>query len=165
MFTSFKGILLTATVAVGGALLAVGCGGTTNAQSPAKPAVTLNYQIVAADDGDKGPDGATHDTFKLLNPQPVAVGQKVTLSFTNKDDAQHSFTAPDLGINVVVPGSKDENTPGTITYTFTASKAGKFRWYCAIPCDSDNDGWAMTADSNGTDQENFMAGYITVNAS
>jgi hypothetical protein len=40
------------------------------------------------------------------------------------------------------------------TYTLLVSKAGHFRWLCAIPCDSPTKGWAMT-------HAGYMAGYIT----
>lgn len=37
-----------------------------------------------------------------------------------------------------------------------------FRWYCAIPCDGDSQGWAMTPSAMGFGREGFMAGTITV---
>ena len=138
-----------------------GCGNTGSASSADQGAAVINYTVVGPDDGDVGPDGNKHDTFKTTDSTTVALGQKVTLKFTNKDDAQHSFTLPDLGINILIPGAKDDKD-GTTTYTFTASKSGTFRWFCAIPCDSDNEGWAMKAGTAGNDQDNFMAGYITV---
>lgn len=138
-----------------------GCGNSTSAASSDQGATVINYTVVGPDDGDVGPDGAKHDTFKTTDSTSVQLGQRITLKFTNTDDAQHSFTLPDLGINVMIPGAKD-GKDGTTSYTFTASKAGTFRWFCAIPCDSDNNGWAMTAGKTGTDQDNFMAGYITV---
>ena len=152
-----------AASAVGALALLSACGGSANAKEAAPPATqVINYTAVAADDGVAGPDGATHDTFTTADSTTIKLGTRVTLNFTNKDDAQHSFTLPELGINVVLPAAKDDNTPGVTSYTFTATKAGTYRWFCAIPCDSDNNGWAMTASAKGSDQDSFMAGYLTV---
>jgi len=136
-------------------------GGGANAGSGGKAPVTLNYKIVGADDGKVATDGNKHDVFQALDLQPVQVGQQVTIKIENEDDAQHSMTSPDLGLNIMVPGAKD-GTPGVVTYTFTPTTAGSFRWFCAIPCDSDNQGWDMTQGTKGPDQEDFMAGFITV---
>lgn len=143
------------------ALSACGSQSTANNENTAGGGQVIKYTIVGADDGNKGPDGKTHDTFSTQDSTSIPVGTKVTLQFTNKDDGQHTFTLPDLGINVMVPGAKNDN-PGTATYTFTASKAGSYRWYCAIPCDTDNNGWAMTKATAGNDQDGFMAGTLTV---
>src|SRR5579872_3073801 len=34
-------------------------------------------------------------------------------------------------------------TPWTTTASFTASKKGTFRWYCALACDAGGHAWAM----------------------
>ena len=158
-------------VTLGGTLLGAAgllalsaCGSQTaaNSENSAGGGQVIKYTIVGADDGNKGPDGKTHDTFSTKDSTSITAGSTVTLKFENADDAQHSFTLPDLGINVIVPGAKDDSHPGTTSYTFTASKTGTFRWYCAIPCDTDNNGWAMKTSSAGNDQDGFMAGTLTV---
>ena len=151
-------------------ITAAACGGSSSASLPgdtlgapaAQSDVTINYKVVGSEDGDVGPDGNKHDTFKTLDPTTLKVGQVVTLNFTNTDGMPHSYTLPDLGINVTVPGTMNGMT-GSATYTFTASKAGTFRWFCAIPCDSDQSGWAMTmTPGSGMGQDGFMAGSLTV---
>jgi hypothetical protein len=55
-------------------------------------------------------------------------------------------------------------TPSTTTFTITFPKAGTFRWFCSLPCDAGQGGWAMTTDrlGEGADQTGFMAGIVTV---
>jgi heme/copper-type cytochrome/quinol oxidase subunit 2 len=126
-----------------------------------RAAVVLNYSIVGADDGNVGPDGKKHDTFVALNPMPIQAGQPVTISIKSTDEMPHSMTSPELGLNIMVPAAKD-GTPGTVDFTFTPAKPGVYRWYCAIPCDDDAHGWAMTPGAKGFGQEGFMAGTISV---
>jgi uncharacterized cupredoxin-like copper-binding protein len=54
----------------------------------------------------------------------IGLGQEVQLTVTNKGALAHTFTAPDLGINLEVPGGKTEST------IFTADKAGAFELIC-----------------------------------
>ena len=156
---------LAGAAGIAGAFVITGCGAPATAESAKVYApVTLNYKVTAPEDGLVGSDGNKHDTFYFLNEQPVHVGQLVTISITNYDDMPHSFTSPELGINLQIPGAPSDSQPSITTYTFTPSKAGTFRWFCAIPCDSDTNGWAMKTSAKGPDQDNFMAGYITVTA-
>ncbi len=100
----------------------------------------------------KGPDGQWHDAI-LGGNLTVKAGQAVTVTVSNYDDAPHSYTAPDLNLNVKLPGAKG-NTPGTVKFTFKApAKAGTYQWFCAYPCDP----WAMAHDG-------FMRGHVTVTA-
>ena len=122
----------------------------------------LTFQAVGPEDATVvGPDGAKHDILAATSGTTVKKGIPVTITITNKDSSQHSLTSPDLGLNIVVPGATASGD-GTISYTFTPTKTGSFRWFCAIPCDSDNAGWDMTSDGTGNGQNNFMAGFITV---
>ena len=148
------------------ALVACGSGGQAGTKSvdnaSGSPAQLLAFQVTGPENAAfLGPDGAKHDLFVATSSTTVKVGVPVTITVTNKDSSQHSMTSPDLGLNIVVPGSTDKGD-GTISYTFTPTKAGSFRWFCAIPCDSDNAGWDMTSDGTGNGQNHFMAGYITV---
>jgi hypothetical protein len=153
---------------VGVALLLTACGGSGSnsgsgqAAGKVLPPVTLHFKIVGPDDGNTGPDGAKHDTFVALDPQPIAVGQQVTISIENTDDVPHSLTSPELGLNILAQPAKSDDQSTTTTYSFTPAKAGTFRWFCAIPCDSDNNYWDMQSSEKGPSQDNFMAGYITV---
>ncbi len=150
-------------------LVACGSGAASNSGSQASsnsvssaPAQLLNFQVVGPEDATfLGPDGAKHDVMAVVGSSTVKVGTPVTITITNKDTSQHSMTASELGINIVIPAATDKGD-GTISYTFTPTKAGTFRWFCAIPCDSDNAGWDMTSDGHGSGQMNFMAGLITV---
>lgn len=142
------------------ALAGSGCGSATQAQAPAPPApVTLHYQIKP--DGKPGPDGKLHDSFFALDPTTVKVGQKVTIEVVNYDGGQHSMTFNDLGLNWIIPGKdKASGTPGSFSTTLTLTRAGRFRWYCAIPCDGGSGRWAMGVSAAGMGQDDFMAGYL-----
>jgi len=168
---NFKKLLGSVPVALGiavGGIALVACG-SASTNLPAQTVIQvqpaaqlLSFQVVGPDDATiTGPDGNKHDVFVATSATTVKVGQPVTITITNKDDVQHSMTSPDLGLNIVIPAATDKGD-GTISYTFTPTKAGTFRWFCALPCDTDNAGWDMTPDSAGSDQLGFMAGTITV---
>jgi plastocyanin len=93
-----------------------------------------------------GPDGKKHDAFTKTE-FAVKVGQPLTLQIDNTDNAPHSITSPVAGVNIIAQ-------PGVHTYTLVVTKAGRFEWYCMLPCDSDANGWAMQ-------NPGFMSGYIT----
>ncbi len=119
----------------------------SSAAAPAPAAVatkTVSLQIVGG--AKLGPDGKKHDIFTKTNFN-VKAGQPLKLRINNTDDVPHSITAPVPGLNITVQ-------PGTHTYTLVVKQAGRFQWFCIIPCDSDANGWAMQ-------HAGFMAGYIT----
>jgi heme/copper-type cytochrome/quinol oxidase subunit 2 len=147
------------------AIGACGSGGQASSDNPVPVAAQLlSYQIVGPDAAPvPGPDGNKHDIFSALGSTTVKVGVPVTITITDKDDVPHSMTSSDLGLNIVVPARTDKGD-GVATFTFTPTKIGTFRWFCAIPCDTDNAGWDMTSDGSGSGQLNFMAGNITVTA-
>jgi heme/copper-type cytochrome/quinol oxidase subunit 2 len=89
-----------------------------------------------------GPDGKMHDSFTQTD-FAVKVGQPVLLRIHNADSAPHSITAPATGVSITV-------LPGTHTYSLVATTAGRFEWFCVLPCDP----WSMT-------HPGYMAGYIT----
>lgn len=93
-----------------------------------------------------GPDGKKHDAFTKTE-FAVKVGQPLKLRIDNTDDVPHSIDSPAAGVNIIAQ-------PGVHTYTLLTKAAGKFQWYCMIPCDSDAHGWAMQ-------NPGFMSGYIT----
>jgi hypothetical protein len=77
----------------------------------------------------------------------TAVINGKTVSSINPDDAAHTFTVPDLDINVPLPGiaSDAKNqcavTPctlaqahNTIRFSFRSPGPGTYRWQCFVPC-------------------------------
>ena len=94
----------------------------------------------------KGPDGKMHDAFSVADYR-VNAGVPITLVVDNKDDQPHSISSPGAGVSIITK-------PGRHTYTLLVRKVGRFFWYCAFPCDSDANGWAMK-------NPGFMSGYIT----
>ena len=116
---------------------------TALASKPA-PATAISVKIVGA--VKMGPDHKKHDIFTKTN-YAVKVGQPVRITIDNTDDAPHSITAPAAGVNIIAQ-------PGVHTYTMLVTTAGKFQWYCMLPCDGDAGGWAMQ-------HPGYMSGYIT----
>ena len=130
------GMASTVTAA---AAVAAGPAASVAATPTAVPKV-VDVKVIA--EGKKGPEGTMHDEFTVTNFR-VNVGQPVTLHIVNTDTTVHSITSAEAGVNIVVQ-------PGTHNYTLEVSKAGKYQWNCAFPCDP----WAMA-------HPGYMAGYIT----
>lgn len=110
---------------------------------------------VKADDehGRFGPDKQWHDAF-LPADFSVRAGSTVTVTVNNYDGGPHTFTAPSMNLNAIIPGGGSLSAPKTVTFTFKApAKPGKYQWWCAVPCDP----WAMAHDG-------YMRGYVTVTA-
>ncbi len=87
-------------------------------------------------------DGKLHDAFSTTNFY-VHTGQPIQLVIDNTDSAAHSIVAPGAGVSIMVK-------PGTHTYTLLVRKAGRFQWFCGMPCDP----YSMTHDG-------YMRGFIT----
>ncbi len=67
------------------------------------------------------------DLFFKPNTLTVAKGTKVQLTVKNTGAIEHTFTFPEYSINdVLQPGASQ-------SVSFTASTAGTFYWYCAVP--------------------------------
>ncbi|MGN6255031.1 MAG: cupredoxin domain-containing protein [Solirubrobacterales bacterium] len=141
-----------------GALLAVAfkldngsqSGIATAASAPAKiESVRLTVKS-DEEQGRQGSDGAWHDAF-LPADFSVKAGSVVKVTIYNYDEGEHTFTAPGLGTNVTISAGSPEK-PSVTTFTFRApQKAGRYEWFCALPCDP----WAMSHDG-------FMRGYVTI---
>ncbi|ATY84619.1 hypothetical protein CVV65_06395 [Kyrpidia spormannii] len=101
-----------------------------------------------------GPDGKLHDAY---TPGDITVkaGQPVELTIYNLGKKGHPFISSALGVNVPVQGSQGTGEPAVFKTTFTPQKPGKYTWICGLPCDGENNQWAMSHD-------NYMMGYITV---
>jgi hypothetical protein len=68
-------------------------------------------------------------------------------SVINPDDASHTFTVPELGLSVPLPGVADDaknqcsaapctlaEAHTTITFSFMTPGPGTYRWQCFVPC-------------------------------
>lgn len=119
---------------------AVSAGATA---SRTAPPTAISVKIVGA--VKMGPDHKKHDIFTKTD-YAVKVGRPVRITIDNTDDAPHSITAPAAGVNIIAQ-------PGVHTYTMLVTTAGKFQWYCMLPCDGDAGGWAMQ-------HPGYMSGYI-----
>ena len=135
------------------------CGGASSPAAPAGPVIT--YTIGNGARGDVGPDGKRHDTFKATSPTQVPAGSTVTVRVTNYDLIPHSFSSDDLKFQQMIRASKD-GSPMVTTFSFKVAGPGTYRWYCMLPCDPENQDWAMGNGGHGMGQDGFMAGYITV---
>jgi hypothetical protein len=81
----------------------------------------------------------TRGGVEILNGKAV--------STINPDDAAHTFSVPDLDINVPMPGvdanAKNQcavapctlaEAHNTITFSFVSPGPGTYRWQCFVPC-------------------------------
>ena len=135
---------------------------TTAQTSTVGKYANITLVVKGSQDGIIGPDGKTHSAFIPCN-FTVYVGQTVNLTVINYDDGQHSFTSTALGVNFFIPERTSASVPSVSNFQFTVTKAGVFRWWCALKCDIDRNGWAMTKGKDGgIGQLGFMAGYVTV---
>jgi hypothetical protein len=133
----------TVTVTNGAAAPAAPTGSSTTAATTT-PTKVISLKIVGG--AKLGPDGKKHDYFTKTE-YAVKVGKPIDLKIDNTDDVEHSITSPQIGVNIIVK-------PGVHTYQLVVKEAGRFSWFCVIPCDSDANGWAMQ-------HAGFMSGYIT----
>ena len=122
----------------------------TTAQTNNQVQTAANQYLVIQTDSKVGPDKKVHDAF-VNGDIKITEGQAVTLHFLNYDDAPHTYTSADLGLNVAIKGSTKKGVPAETTYTFTPTKTGTFNWMCAGKCDP----WAMT-------HKGYMQGTVTV---
>lgn len=158
--------LTTYLVLLGAAIACVAFAVSTATASPATSKTAYTTMIIVGHTlGQKGSDGLNHDTTYGANFS-VERGQKTTVTVYNYDEGPHTITNKALGLNVAIPGAKDEvkGVPSKTIFSFTPKKAGKFRWFCSLPCDKGQGYWAMNATKAGMGRDGFMAGYITVTA-
>ena len=101
-----------------------------------------------------GPDGKLHDAYTPTDLTALA-GQKVIVTVYNYDTGPHSFTAPSLHLNVLIPAARRTGVPAIKVFSFTAHTAGIYRWRCMQPCDDAAKGWAIR-------HPGYMAGTITI---
>ena len=118
----------------------------TNSAQPAQAAPSATLKVKIEGGVKPGPDGKKHDAYSVTN-FPVKVGVPLKLRIDNTDDVPHNIVSPAVGVSIIVK-------PGVHTYTLQVNTAGRFQWFCTIPCDTDANGWAML-------HAGFMSGYIT----
>jgi heme/copper-type cytochrome/quinol oxidase subunit 2 len=106
------------------------------------PAVQPTVYLTVSPGIKPGADGKLHDAFSVTNFY-VHAGQPIKLVINNTDTATHSIVAPGAGVRIMVK-------PGTHTYTLLVRKAGRFQWFCGMPCDP----YSMAHDG-------YMRGFIT----
>ena len=85
--------------------------------APAPPKVTNTQQIAI--------EGTDRLTF-VPDTITVTSGQAVELTLVNNGQLDHTFTVPDLRIEVQMPAGK------TNTFTFTAPQAGVYRFNSGV---------------------------------
>lgn len=138
---------------------------TTTASSSGTPKTAYLSMVVEGHAGGiLAIDNKTHDTMMPEN-LTVYVGQTVTLAVLNFDESPHTITNAALGIDFLIPGRTAVGVPSASHFTFTPTKAGVYYWYCRLPCDAGQGGWAMTPKGSLPTQPGFMGGWITVLAS
>src|SRR2546421_12026433 len=101
-----------------------------------------------------GPDHMMHDSFTPADLTAPA-GEKIIVTVINYDTGWHSFTAPSLHLNVLIPRARRSGVPAVQVFSFTVHRAGVYRWHCMQPCDDAARGWAMA-------HQGYMAGTITI---
>jgi plastocyanin len=75
--------------------------------------------------------GSTEVVGPSLGNIAIAAGVPVRMTVTNYGREYHTFTIPGLGVSALILPARG-NTPTKTTFTFTASKQGIFKWYCAF---------------------------------
>lgn len=58
----------------------------------------------------------------------VKAGDRIHLTLINEDDYDHGIGIEGYGINERMPANK------TVEIDFVATRKGKFRFYCSVPC-------------------------------
>ena len=74
-----------------------------------------------------------------------------TISQVPTGGASHTFTVPQLHLNVPVPPAS------TVTFSFHTGAAGTYTWQCFAPCGTGATGWSGAMATNG-----YMRGVLTV---
>ncbi len=143
-------------------------GGSSSSTAPAGASGQQTYTLevlngkLATKYGILGPDGRGHDSF-VPSHMRVKAGEPVTLTVYNYDEGPHTFTIDELHINQTIKAHVSDTQPSVTTFTVTFPAAKTYRFYCSLPCDAGQGGWAMTSDrtGHGPSQDGFMAGFVS----
>ncbi len=74
------------------------------------------------------------------------------------DKIAHTFTVPQLGVNVPLPGDTTTGKPyGAVTFTFRTGAPGSYYFNCLVPCGTGLGGWEGPMVTRG-----YMIGTVTV---
>jgi hypothetical protein len=74
------------------------------------------------------------------------------------DKVGHTFTVPQLGLNVPIPGDVPSGQQAiTVTFSFRTGAAGTYMFQCFVPCGDGPTGWDGPMATMG-----YMMGKITV---
>lgn len=93
--------------------------------------------------------GTSSGSEQVLAAKPGAKPQTVTQ--VASDGAAHTFTVPQLNLNVPIPPAS------TVTFSFRTGAAGTYAWQCFAPCGTGPAGWSGAMADSG-----YMRGAMTV---
>ena len=123
---------------------------------PANSLVTVTLRD--ADMGDTPlPKGSPFTTVQgVVGSVAYADGHAYTALAPEK--VAHTFTIPQLHINVPLPGDTTTGKPyGVVTFTFRTGAAGSYYFQCFDPCGTGTNGWEGPMMTRG-----YMRGTLTV---
>ncbi len=131
---------------------------STDLTFPAHSLVTIT--IVNDDPGDTSlPAGSPFNIVQGVVGGTAFV-DGVAYKSLSPDKIAHTFTAPDLGISVPIPGDAPAGHKDiSVTFSFKTGAAGQYYWQCMDPCGSNPDGWGGPMTTVG-----YMKGSLTVQA-
>jgi hypothetical protein len=87
----------------------------------------------------------------------VAYADGHPYSLLGLDKSAHTFTIPQLHVNVPIPGDAANGSYVTVTFSFRSTSAGKYYWQCFIPCGTGPNGFGGPMGAPG-----FMRGSFTI---
>ena len=122
-----RGLRLSAVVAIAIVFLAAAC--SSSSSSTASTASSTASSPAASSSGDSGGDGTSKATITVadfaFDPNSVDVSAgKVTLTVTNNDSTNHTFTLDD--------DSSDTSLPAGQTQTIQLDLSQTVGWHCSI---------------------------------
>lgn len=115
--------------------------------------VTLT--ITNYDDG-PAPLPSTLATYETISGGQETVNGTAVTSVPNAQ-ISHTFSVPELGVNVLIPAVPKGQTSVVVTFEFTPQKTGTFVWHCFAPCGDGSDGMSGAMATMG-----WMEGNVTV---
>lgn len=129
---------------------------TTNLVVPANSLVTVtlrNYDLGDTPLANNSPFAQVQGT---INGMAMADGK--TYTSLASDKVAHTFTIPQLHVNVPVPGDAAKGASfTTVIFTFHTGKAGTYTFQCFDPCGTGPMGWMGPMMTKG-----YMTGTLTV---
>jgi heme/copper-type cytochrome/quinol oxidase subunit 2 len=134
------------------------------AYSPSKLVLPANSLVtITLRDYDMGntplPKGSPFTTVQGI-VGGVAYADGHAFSALAPDKIAHTFTMPQLNINVPLPGDTTTGKPyGVVTFTFRTGAPGIYYFRCMDPCGTGNSGWQGPMLTKG-----YMLGFLTVQA-